>query len=225
MNRFSPSRSFVVWRSLIGACGAMASCAGQSSRDSLRPSEPLFDGKTLTGWVQRGGEASYTVEGGCIVGSTRPNQANSFLCTVANYGDFILELDFQVDPLLNSGVQIRSQSRPDFKNGVVHGYQIEIDPAARAWTGGIYDESRRGWLVNLDRNPAAKAAFKQGEWNHFKIEAKADHIQTWLNGVAAAELRDSMTLSGFIGLQVHGVGDRKDPLKIRWRNIVLTRLD
>ena len=144
---------------------------------------------------------------------------------MANYGDFILELDFQVDPLLNSGVQIRSQSRPDFKNGVVHGYQIEIDPAARAWTGGIYDESRRGWLVNLDRNPAAKAAFKQGEWNHFKIEAKADHIQTWLNGVAAAELRDSMTLSGFIGLQVHGVGDRKDPLKIRWRNIVLTRLD
>ncbi len=201
-----------------------ASCATRPARETRAP-EALFDGKSLTGWVQRGGGASYTVEDRCIVGSTRPNQANSFLCTTSDYADFVLELDFQVDPLLNSGVQIRSESRPDYKNGVVHGYQIEIDPAARAWTGGIYDESRRGWLVNLDKNPAAKAALKQGQWNHFKIEAKGDHIQTWLNGVAAAEIHDSMTLRGFIGLQVHGVGDQQDPLKIRWRNIMLTRLD
>lgn len=203
----------------------MASCASQGGRDSRSAAHPLFDGKTLTGWVQRGGKASYSAEDGCIVGATRPNQANSFLCTEESFGDFVLELDFQVDPALNSGVQIRSESKPEYKNGVVHGYQVEIDPAARAWTGGIYDESRRGWLVNLEKNPEARAAFKQGQWNHFRIEAKGDHIQTWLNGVAAADLHDSMTLSGFIGLQVHGVGDRKDELKIRWRNIVLTRLD
>ncbi len=203
----------------------MAACASGSAQGSKGSARPIFDGKTLTGWVQRGGKASYTVEDGCIVGATRPNQANSFLCTEAEYGDFVLELDFQVDPALNSGVQIRSESKADYKSGVVHGYQVEIDPAARAWTGGIYDESRRGWLVNLEKNPDARAAFRQGEWNHFRIEAKGDHIQTWLNGLPAADLRDSMTPNGFIGLQVHGVGDRKDELKIRWRNIVLTCLD
>lgn len=184
----------------------------------------LFNGKDLTGWVQRGGKASYSVQGDAIVGETRPNQPNSFLCTEQSFSDFILELDFMVDKEANSGVQIRSESKPEYKNGVVHGYQVEIDPAERAWTGGIYDESRRGWLAPLDKNPAARAAFRQGEWNHFRIECRGDHFQTWLNGVACADLHDSMTASGFIGLQVHGVGTRTDPLRVRWKNIMLTDL-
>jgi hypothetical protein len=209
----------------VGLCMFAGSCVSTSAGGSARAPRSIFDGKSLSGWVQKGGGAAYTVEGGCIVGSTRPQQPNSFLCTVAQYSDFILELDFQVDPLLNSGVQIRSESRPDYKDGVVHGYQIEIDPSDRAWTAGIYDESRRGWLVNLEHNPLARASFKQGQWNHLRISAKGDHLQSWLNGVPAADLHDTMTTTGFIGLQVHGVGDRKDELRIRWRNIELTCLD
>ena len=70
--------------------------------------KPIFDGKTLEGWVQEGGEAIYKVEDGVIVGTAVPKTPNSFLCTRKQYGDFILELEFKVDPLLNSGVQIRS---------------------------------------------------------------------------------------------------------------------
>lgn len=186
---------------------------------------PLFDGKTLSGWVQRGGKAKYSAEDGAIVGTSVPNTSNSFLCTEKTFGDFILELEFKVDPGLNSGVQIRSESRKEYRNGVVHGYQVEIDPSSRAWSGGIYDESRRGWLNDLKTNEPARKAFKRNEWNQFRIECRGDSIKTWLNGVPAADLKDSKTPRGFIGLQVHGVGGRTEPLRIRWRNIRIKELD
>ncbi len=197
---------------------------------------PLFDGSTLEGWVQRGGEAKYSVVDGAIVGETVPRTPNSFLCTERDYGDFILEYEFKVDEELNSGVQIRSQSRPDYRNGQVHGYQIEIDPdqdprkhggveRPRLWTGGIYEEGRRGWLNDLFDNDAARAAFKPGEWNHIKVHAVGDWIRTWLNGVPAADLRDSMTQTGFIALQVHGVGNQAGgPWHVRWRNLKIKDL-
>ncbi|MCK4960192.1 MAG: DUF1080 domain-containing protein, partial [Planctomycetes bacterium] len=86
------------------------------------------------------------------------------------------------------------------------------------WTGGIYDEGRRGWLNNLAHNEAARNAFKPGEWNHFRIEAIGDSIKTWVNGVPAADLKDDMTPSGLIALQVHGTKE-KDPHSVMWRNI------
>jgi hypothetical protein len=184
----------------------------------------LFDGTSLNGWVQRGGKASYRVDNGEIVGASVPKTANSFLCSEKDYGDFILELDFKVDPAMNAGVQFRSQSLPDYKQGRVHGYQYEIDPSNRAWTGGIYDESRRGWLSDLKNNEPARMAFRQGEWNQLRIEAVGDSLRTWINGVPAASLKDSMTPKGFIGLQVHGVGDKTETMEIRWRNIRLREL-
>jgi len=185
---------------------------------------PLFDGKTLDGWEQKGGKAKYTVEDGCIVGTSVPNTSNSFLCTKKHYSDFILELEFKVDPGLNSGVQVRSNSLKEYRNGQVHGYQVEIDPSSRAWTGGIYDEGRRGWLFTLKDNEAARKAFKPNDWNKLRVECRGDRIKTWVNGVPAADLTDSMTRSGFIALQVHGVGSRQDPLSVRWRNIRLKDL-
>lgn len=177
----------------------------------------LFDGKTLKGWTQKNGKAKYEVRDGMIVGTTVLNTPNSFLCTEKMYGDFILELEFLVEEGMNSGIQIRSHSLEDYKNFRVHGYQVEIDPSARAWTGGIYDEARRGWLYNLQNSPHARSAFKQGRWNKFRIEAIGDNIKTWLNGVAASDLKDDMTPSGFIALQVHG--SKVAGNKVKWRNI------
>jgi hypothetical protein len=199
----------------------------------------LFNGKNLDGWVQRGGKAKYAAVDGQIVGTSVPNTGNSFLCTMKDYGDFILELEFKVDADLNSGVQIRSQcfDEPRTVNlngkdikipaGRVHGYQVEIDPdvkRGRLWTGGIYDEGRRGWLVDLKNNEPARRAFKPDEWNKFHIECKGDSIKTLLNGVPAAELKDSVTPSGFIGLQVHGVGKKEQPLEVRFRNLRIKEL-
>lgn len=193
----------------------------------------LFDGKTLNGWEQHSGTAEYRVEGGAIVGKSVPDTGNSFLCTQKAYGDFVLELEFKVDPILNSGIQFRSQffaeeteieidgQKKKIPADRVHGYQFEIDPSDRAWTGGVYDEGRRGWLFDLKENPAARQAFKQGDWNHARIECRGDHIRTFLNGVPAADFKDSMTLKGVIALQVHGIGKKTEAIgkEIHWRNI------
>ncbi len=180
----------------------------------------LFDGESLEGWSRIGGEATYKVENGTIVGTTVKNTPNTFLRSDKLYGDFILELDYKVDPSMNSGIQIRSNSFEHYKNGRVHGYQIEIDPSERAWSAGIYDEARRGWLCPLTDNPEAQKAFKQNEWNHYRIEAIADTIKTWINGVPAAYLIDDKTATGFIGLQVHSIkDDQKEGTNIIWKNI------
>src|SRR3954469_18935102 len=86
----------------------------------------LFNGKDLKGFKQLQGKAPYKVEKGEIVGTTVANEPNSFLVTEQTYGDFILELEFKVHPEMNSGIQFRSESKPEYQNGRVHGYQYEI---------------------------------------------------------------------------------------------------
>ena len=202
---------------VILTIAALSGCAiGEKEGEKW---QTLFDGKTLNGWVQRGGQAKYHVEDGAIVGTTVLNTPNSFLCTEKTYSDFILELDFKIEPGTNSGVQIRSQSLKDYKNGRVHGYQVEIDTREdRPWTGGIYDEGRRGWLYKLENNIPAQKARRVGQWNHFRIEVIGSSIKTWLNGVPAADLVDSMTPAGFIALQVHSTKSEK-PLHVWWKNV------
>jgi hypothetical protein len=121
---------------------------------------------------------------------------------------------------MNSGVQFRSESKPEYKNGRVHGYQFEIDPSRRGWTGGIYDEARREWLYTMDLNTAAKTAFKQGQWNKVKIECSGNNLRTWVNGVPTAYVVDDMTPKGFIALQVHAINKKEDEgRQIRWLNL------
>lgn len=188
--------------------------------------ESLFNGKDLSGWTQRNGKAIYAVRDGAIVGKTVMDSPNSFLCSNEHFSDFILELEFKVDPELNSGVQIRSNSLAEYQSGRVHGYQVEIDPSERAFSGGVYDEARRGWLKDLKDNEAARKAFRQNEWNKLRIEAIGKRFRTWLNDVPAVDFEDDMTASGFIGLQVHGVGNdkKKDGIEVAWRNIRIQRL-
>lgn len=157
---------------------------------------------------------------GTIVGISKLGTPNTFLATQKQYGDFILEFDFKIDEGLNSGVQLRSESKKDYQKGRVHGYQFEIDPSERAWSGGIYDEARRNWLYPLTWNPQAKTAFKSKEWNKARVEAFGNSIATWINGVPCANIWDDMTLSGFIALQVHAIASAADEGKtVRWKNI------
>lgn len=180
----------------------------------------LLTGNNLDEWEVLGGDAEYSVEDGVIIGEAVPNSPNSFLTTREHYGDFILEYEVYLDSQLNSGVQIRSNSNASYRNGRVHGYQVEIDPSARAWTGGIYDEARRGWLYPLSRNEKARSAFHLAEWNHFRVEAIGNTINTWINGVHTSRLVDDMTESGFIGLQVHSINDEAlEGVHVKWRNL------
>lgn len=190
------------------------------------PWRKLFDGQTLRGWRQIGGTAPYTVQDGSIIGTTVPGTPNSFLITENRYVDFVLELEFRADSSLNSGIQIRSNHFPDYKKDVFHGYQIEIDPTPRAWSGGVYDESRRGWLFKLEGKPEAQRAYRKNGWNHYRIEAIGNRIRTWVNGIPVADLTDSLTRCGHIGLQVHDIGQdaSKAGRTVAWRNIRLRDL-
>ncbi|MFV0593754.1 MAG: DUF1080 domain-containing protein [Draconibacterium sp.] len=181
----------------------------------------LFDGKTLKGWKVLNGTAEYKVENGEIIGTSKTGTPNTFLVTEKNYGDFILEYEMKMESGLNSGVQIRSNSLKEYRDGRVHGYQIECDDSERRWSGGIYDEARRGWLYSLEYNQAAKTAFKSGEWNKYRVEAIGNTIRTWINGQPVANLVDDLTAEGFIGLQVHSIGKSviNDGKTIRWKNI------
>jgi len=197
----------------------------------------LFDGKTLNGWSVHSGFAKYHIEDGAILGTTVKGSPNTFLCTDREYGDFILEFEVSLDPRLNSGVQIRSKIAKEEKVFVfsgrdgkprsrkvppdrVYGYQVEIATEKRGSSGSIYDEARRAFmLASTTSETAAGKAFKDGQWNKFRIECKGDRIRTWVNDVPCVDLRDGMTSRGIIGLQVHGVGKDATAYQVRWRNI------
>lgn len=198
------------------------SCAGEKSDFT-----PLFNGQNLDGWELKNGTAPFTVEDGVIIGTYTTGTPNTFLCTKASYGDFILTFDAFLGEETNSGVMFRAQSKPDYMEGRVHGYQMEMDPSLRKWTGGIYDEARRGWIYNLERNSAAKDAFKLNEWNTYRIEAIGNSIKTWVNGVQTADLVDDMDSSGFIGLQVHACKEEIAGRQVKFKNIQIctTNLD
>jgi hypothetical protein len=182
--------------------------------------QALFDGKSLNGWRQVNGTASYEIIDGEIVGTTRTGTPNSFLATEKLYGDFVLEFDVKqsVGPT-NSGVQFRSQSKPDVMQGRVHGPQFDLDPSDRQWTGGLYDEAMSGWWYPGTLNPQP-GVYKMDEWNQVRIEAIGPSMRTWVNGVLTAYVLDSTYKEGFIALQVHSIDKAEDAgRKIHWRNI------
>lgn len=182
--------------------------------------QKLFNGKDFTGWKQLNGKAKYTIQNGEIIGTTVTGEPNSFMATEKSYEDFILEVEYKVDPSMNSGIQFRSESKPEYRNGRVHGYQFEIDPSSRGWSGGVYDEARRDWLYTMEYNPAAKSAFKQNEWNLARIECIGTSIRTFLNGVPTAHVIDDVGPRGFIALQVHSIPQGEaEGKQIRWRNV------
>ncbi|MGB1124947.1 MAG: 3-keto-disaccharide hydrolase [Phycisphaeraceae bacterium] len=190
----------------------------------------LFDGKTLDGWRTVGGNATFRVEDGDIVGTSGKGGPNTFLRTVRDdYRDFEFRCEFKWDIPGNSGIQFRSghkPPKPKQKQGTVFGYQYEMDHSERAWSAGVHEESRRGWMVPLkgDENAAKRKAVKLDDWNDAVIRCQGSHIQTWLNGMLIADLTDDAEEAlpaGFFGLQIHW-GELS---QVRWRNLRIKELN
>lgn len=180
----------------------------------------LFDGVNLDNFTKLNGDADYVVEDNQLIGITKANTPNTFLATKEKYSDFIMEFEVWADTAINSGVQFRSNALPAYQDGRVHGYQVEIESSDRKWAGGIYDEARRGWLYPLEQNPKGQEAFKRGEWNKYRVEAIGPIINTWVNGIQCARLKDDMTPDGFIAFQVHSIRDSSlINKKVKWKNI------
>ena len=196
----------------------VAPCCGQSEWQSL------FDGKTLNGWTQQNGTATYEVRDGVIVGRSVLKSPNSFLCTDKTYGDF--ELEFEVKcGAINSGVQIRSLQNDDIAKGHVQGPQVEIEHSP-GQSGYIYGEAySRSWRSpepkSKDPKVNAHRIFKNDAWNHYRVRAKGPVIQTWINGQLVADLNDPVSYKqfprGMIGLQVHS--HKVADVEIEWRNL------
>jgi len=180
---------------------------------------PLFNGKDLSGWEKVQGKAEYKVKGNQVIGTSKVGGPSTYMCTKKRYSDFIFEVDVKIERGMNSGIQFRSNSLKSYKNGQVHGYQAEIDPSDRAWSGGIFDQSRRKWLYPLSMNEPGRKAFKNGQWNKYRIEAIGNTLRIWVNGIQTSNLIDDMTAKGFIGLQVHQIKDKElEGLTVRWRD-------
>ena len=245
---FSRHAFYVLLVLLYASCSSKKQEKEQATQqtDEQQPQwEELFDGKTLNGWSLKEAEANFYVEDGMIVGEAGFKTPNCYLATDISYDNFILELDFKVNSPLNSGVNIRSVVREKdttimylngnkekqelsehfFPSGTVVGYQIEIDPSDRAWSGGLYEVGGRGWLQNLKDKPEAGKAYNNNDWNHFEIKADGNHIQTWINGIVAIDVREDLWKTGFIGFQMHGVYDEKQVgKKMYFKNIKIRKL-
>lgn len=210
---------------LVVGCETAQSPAARTLETEFKP---IFNGKTLDGWYRVGGQATYTVDNGELVGTVGPG-GNSFLRTKKTYADFEFRCEFKWDIPSNSGIQYRSHQKPNGEGeptGTVYGYQYEMDPSDRAWTGGMYEEGRRGWLENVagEANAAKRAAIKLNEWNEAVIRCEGRHIQTWLNGVQISDFTDeadNALTKGFFALQVHWGKQGQ----IRWRNLRVKELN
>jgi len=209
----------------------------------------LFNGTSLEGWELKlddseseDGSIVFMVEDGMIVSTAELGSPNGYLSTIKDYSNFILEWEVKIDTTLNSGVQIRGQvwerdtttmylsgngktQEGNWEAGTVWGYQIEVDPSTRRWSGGLYEPRNRGWIVDLADNKEAGEAFDRTGWNKMKVEVNDTHIKTWVNGVLAVDTNDDVLKTGFIGLQYHKVyNETQDRKKVYWKNIRIKQL-
>lgn len=212
---------------------ALTACVTEQNRSQW---DNWFANGKLDGFQIVSGNASYQVENGVLVGTTVEGSPNTFLATTKPCMDFELQFEVNVDDQLNSGVQVRShlakegdpapegsKSGKSLPAGRLYGPQCEI--AINGTAGDFYDEARRGtwWSILTQteavRTDAAKAAFKKGEWNHYRIVVKGDHYQSWVNGVPTADFKQPNDPEGLIGFQVHGIKKGTGPFSVRWRNV------
>lgn len=208
----------------------------------------LFDGKDLTGWD--GNPKLWSVKDGAITGqSTKedPVRANTFLIwTNGTVSDFELRCSYRIVPnnnsgFANSGIQYRSQvTKP--ATWAVAGYQADME-AGPTYTGILYEEGKsRGIMAQRGEKvvfgPDGKRevtgsvgdsaeigkSVKQGDWNDYRIVAKGNHLQQFINGKMTVDVTDEdpskAASSGVIAFQMH-VGE---PFTVQFKNIRLKKL-
>lgn len=200
---------------LLAFCLICSSCKPPNSE----PWTELFNGVDLSGWEIVDGFAEPSVIDGILTVEQVDSSNFPYLMHSGMYSDFILEFDAKLTGELNSGILIRGIRDPLLNNGLAHGFQMEIDQSDRKWTGGIYEERGRLWLTPLDKNPEAMEAYRNSDWNHYRIEAIQDTFKIWVNEIPTTHLIDGKTAEGFIGFQVHKLTPGMKPGMLQIKNI------
>ena len=188
----------------------------------------LFNGKDLTGW--EGNPKLWSVQDGAITGKTA-NEGdakithNTFLVWKdGTVGDFELTFKYRIEKG-NSGVQYRSKALAPGPSGpVISGYQADFE-AGKTYSGILYEEKGRGILakrgekttIGENGKPTVtgqvgdsneiQASIKDEQWNDYKIVAKGNHVQHFINGKPTADVTDNDTKNapkeGILALQIH----------------------
>lgn len=219
----SPNYCYIV---VLLLCLIFASAATAEAKDK-EAWRILFNGENLDGWEFRGkmdeSAPTFDVENGVIVGRTRmPVNPTAFVGTTEQFKDFELVFEVKVDKDLNSGVQVRSTPE-----GTMRGAQVEIQNGSDR-TGFIFGQGMGKWLTeDIAEVSKGNAAFRDNEWNHFRVLVEGKNIKTWINGEQVADTtNDEIAAEGVIGLQVHAhprgkfrEAGAKEILSAMWRNI------
>ena len=200
--------------------------------DALQPAEAeslegwseLFDGESLSGWTKLGGRSTFEARDDAIVATCKAFSNSTYLVSKREYADFMLRLEFRIHPRLNAGLMVRT-NLTDSRYDPVSGYQVEIDPSMRRWTGAIFHEGGKGWVATLQDNAEARSAFAgANQWNAIMIECKGSRIRSWIQDrgsdrwVFAARYDDVESPTGRICIQLHGTQLLSEP-EARFRNL------
>ncbi|MGK0185845.1 MAG: hypothetical protein ACI9R3_001628 [Verrucomicrobiales bacterium] len=203
------SRTAMIWMlPLLVALGPIVCVAEEGEGKDEKKDDgfrELFNKKDLAGWhcPYDWGEVKVKDEEIHLKSNKK-----FFLLAEKEFADFIFEGEILLpDAESNSGFMIRCAA----ERNNVWGYQAEVDPTARGWSGGLYDEARRGWLHPKKGDAASEKAFaamptpfKAGEWNRYRIHAEGDHIRIWVNDTLTTDFHDAMDSQGYVGIQHHG---------------------
>lgn len=218
---------FVLLMPLVFLPGAiLTACqpgeSGGPNGTSAQEWTPLFNGENLDGWANPYDWGKAWVENGEI--RLRASE-KFFLVTDSTFRDFVFEGEVQLpDRESNSGFMFRAQ----VDTNRVYGYQAEVDPSDRAWSGGLYDEGRRGWLHPAEGDSVAGVSFRRNHgdtfnpdgWNEYRIRTEGDRLTIWVNGERTTAVRDTVDREGVIGLQHHG----EDGKVYRFRDLRIREL-
>jgi hypothetical protein len=206
-------------RRLAGALALLAIAVPVHGQQPAERWVRIFDGTTLEEWEGR--TDVFRVEEGAIVGgsATERMPRNEFLCTLAQYDDFVLRLEFMMPgPGMNAGVQFRSRRIPDHHE--VIGYQADLGDG---WWGALYDESRRNRVLAAPDSATVARALDRHGWNQYAISARERHVRLFVNGHLTVDYEEPDTTleqGGRICLQIHS----GPPGEVRYRNIEIREL-
>lgn len=198
----------------------------------------LFNGRDLAGW--NADEKIWRVEDGLLTGQTRTAndlKSNTFaIWTGGEVGDFELKAVFRLEGDNNTGVQYRSQAKPEVTPHTIVGYQADAHPAPN-YVGMLYDEGGRGILAERGQRMVITVDGKKQvtpldvevdpvdltQWTTLEITAKGNHLIHKINGEVTVDVTDDekahADARGKIALQVHA----GPPMKVQFKSIKLAR--
>ena len=181
--------------------------------------EPLFDGKSLDGWVEWG-EEKWDVEDGVIFGRSGPKKSEGYLATERTWKDFHVRGTYKTLGKGNFGLFYHSTIKYNEKRyPIISGVQGEVAPEYPGPSGWVYESYKRGWLIKPDMKSIGAYASPEGEWNEIEILNVGNRTVTWVNGVQIIDLDDKTPnlFEGSLALQLHAGGVDG----IAWKNIVV----